>query len=82
MDENATYFKGWMDTSVGKVARISTHMRLRDKLGGCGVRWGIKRMHYTVPAGLYAVGKPDHESQVVVTANYKLGFDLVRRELV
>ena len=82
MDEKATYFKGWMNTSVGKVARISTHMGLRDKLAGCGVRWGIKRMHYTVPAGLYAIGEPDPESPVVVTANYKLSFDLVRRELV
>jgi hypothetical protein len=81
VDEKATYFKGWMDTPVGRVARISTHMGLKDKLGGCCVRWGIGRMHYTVPAGLYAIGEPDSESQVLVTANYKLSFDLLRREL-
>ena len=81
MDEKATYFKGWMNTPVGKVPRIATHMCFRDKLGGCKVRWGIKRMHYTVPAGLYGLGKPDAESQVLVTANYKLSFDLLRREL-
>jgi len=70
-----------MHTPVGKVARISTRMGLRDKLGGFRVRWGIGRMHYNVPAGLYAVGDPDADSPVLVTANYKLSFDLLRREL-
>ena len=56
-------------------------MELKDKLGGFGVRWGINRMHYAVPAGLYAVGEPDSDSQVLVTSNYKLSFDLLRREL-
>ena len=81
VDEKATWFRGWMETSIGRVARISTHMGLRDKLGGCRVRWGIRRMHYNVPAGLYAVGHPTPESPVLVTANYKLSFDLLRREL-
>ena len=81
VDEKATWFKGWQQTPVGKVASISTHMVLKDKLGGCRVRWGIRRMHYTVPAGLYAVGEPDSDSPVLVTANYKLSFDLLRREL-
>ena len=81
VDEKATWFKGWQRTPVGKVASISTHMGLKDRLGGCRVRWGIRRMHYTVPAGLYAVGEPDSDSPVLVTANYKLSFDLLRREL-
>ena len=81
MDEKASWFSGWMETSVGRVARISTHMGFSDKLGGCRVRWGIRRMHYNVPAGLYAVGEPTPESTVLVTANYKLSFDLLRREL-
>lgn len=81
VDEKATWFKGWQETPVGKVASISTHMGLKDKLGGCRVRWGIRRMHYTVPAGLYAVGQPGPDSPVLVTANYKLSFDLLRREL-
>jgi acetyl-CoA decarbonylase/synthase complex subunit gamma len=81
VDEKATWFKGWRQTPVGKVAGISTHMGLQDKLGGCRVRWGIRRMHYTVPAGLYAVGEPGSDSPVLVTANYKLSFDLLRREL-
>jgi len=39
------------------------------------------RMHYTVEPGLYAVGKPDERSPVLVTANYKLSFDKLRNEL-
>ena len=81
VDEKATWFRGWLETSIGRVACISTHMGLRDKLGGCRVRWGIWRMHYNVPAGLYAVGRPTAEYPVLVTANYKLSFDFLRREL-
>jgi hypothetical protein len=39
------------------------------------------RMAYTVEPGLYAVGSPDKDSEVLVTANYKLTFDIVRRNL-
>lgn len=81
VDEKATWFRGWLETSVGRVARISTHIGFRDRLGGYKVRWGIRRMHYNVPAGLYAIGQPTAESPVLVTANYKLSFDLLRREL-
>lgn len=38
-------------------------------------------MSYLVPPGLYAVGSPGPEDPVVVTANYKMSYDLVRREL-
>jgi len=38
-------------------------------------------MRYRVAPGLYAVGAPDGGSPVVVTANYKMSFDLLRRAL-
>ena len=38
-------------------------------------------MSYTVDPGLYAAGNPSPESPVLVTANYKLSFDMLRREL-
>ena len=38
-------------------------------------------MNYLVPAGLYAIGEPTPDAPVVVTANYKMSFDLVRRAL-
>lgn len=45
------------------------------------MRWGIGRMSYMVDPGLYAVGKPDKTSSVLVSGNYKLTFDTLRREL-
>ena len=45
------------------------------------VRWGIGRMNYRISPGLYAVGKPDDTSVTLVSANYKLTFDTLRREL-
>jgi len=38
-------------------------------------------MRYSVEPGLYALGEPDAESDVFVTANYKLSFDILRKEL-
>jgi len=38
-------------------------------------------MSYIVPPGLYAVGLPDESSPVIVTANYKMTYDLVRKAL-
>jgi acetyl-CoA decarbonylase/synthase complex subunit gamma len=38
-------------------------------------------MDYLVPAGLYAVGAPTAADPVVVTANYKMSYDIVRRAL-
>jgi len=38
-------------------------------------------MHYRVEPGLYAVGTPTAESPVFVSANYKLSFDNLRREM-
>lgn len=45
------------------------------------VRWGIGRMNYTVKPGLYAVGQPDADSEVLVTANYRMTFDMLRTSL-
>jgi acetyl-CoA decarbonylase/synthase complex subunit gamma len=38
-------------------------------------------MHYTVGPGLYALGNPDSNSPVLVTANYKMSFDKLRGAL-
>lgn len=52
-----------------------------DKLGSAMVRAGIGRGVYRVAPGLYCAGKPDGDSPVLVTANYKLTFDILRRQL-
>ena len=61
--------------------RISTALTWADRLGSWKARWGIGRMGYLVPPGLYAIGSPSHDSPVLVTANYKMSYDIVRRAL-
>jgi hypothetical protein len=72
---------GTIDTPLGKVPRVGPELSPSDRLGGCKVRWGIGRYDYTVVPGLYALGEPGADSPVLVTANYKLSFDALRREL-
>jgi acetyl-CoA decarbonylase/synthase complex subunit gamma len=38
-------------------------------------------MSYLLPPGLYAIGAPGPDDPVVVTANYKMSYDLVRQSL-
>jgi CO dehydrogenase/acetyl-CoA synthase delta subunit len=63
------------------VRDLGTTLSWRDVVGGWRVRWGIGRMRYQVEPGLYRVGEPAPESPVLVTANYKLTVDTVRRAL-
>ena len=63
------------------VKTVSTSLTLTDHLGAWKARWGIGRMDYTVEPGLYAVGTPDNDSPVFVSANYKLTFDTLRKNL-
>ncbi|HNX59210.1 MAG TPA: mercury methylation corrinoid protein HgcA [Spirochaetota bacterium] len=72
---------GTIDTAAGPVPVISTQLKLKDHLGAVNVRWGLGRMDYRVRPGLYAVGNPDADSPVIVSANYKLTFDSLRKEL-
>ena len=72
---------GEVMTSVGPVPRVSTEMSTSDRLGIWKLRWGIGRMGYTVPPGLYSLGEPDAGSDVLVTANYRMTFDLLRSSM-
>ncbi|MCX7655111.1 MAG: mercury methylation corrinoid protein HgcA [Treponemataceae bacterium] len=60
---------------------VSSQLTMRDKWGGIKVRWGFGRSKYVVTPGLYACGNPTSTSVVLVTANYKLSFDTLRKEL-
>ncbi|MCK5130133.1 MAG: acetyl-CoA synthase subunit gamma [Clostridiales bacterium] len=71
----------YIKTSVGDVAVVKTTLDAEDKLGAFRVRIGIKRDDYRVNPGVYAVGNPDDSSPVLVSANYKLSFDALRKEL-
>lgn len=68
-------------TPSGTARVVDTNLTLKDKLGTLRVRFGINRYNYLIVPGLYAVGKPDKDSKVLVTANYKLTFDVLRKNL-
>lgn len=73
--------EGFLDTPAGRVPQVKTKLERPDHLGAVLVRLGIGRGRYRVAPGLYAVGSPAPESPVLVTANYKLTFDALRKEL-
>jgi hypothetical protein len=75
------FVSDFTETSVGAVPIIATTLEMPDFIGTLRARFGISRDRYRVAPGLYATGKPDAESPVLVTANYKLSFDSLRREL-
>lgn len=75
------YIIGWIDTKAGKVPKVSTDLSRADKWGSFKVRGAFSRMNYMVEPGIYAVGNPNQDSIVFVSANYKLSFDILRREL-
>jgi hypothetical protein len=64
-----------------EAVKVSTELSFSDVMGSWKARWGINRMNYRVDAGLYYVGQPDANSPVLVTANYKMSFDALRKEL-
>lgn len=70
-----------IQTLVGTIPQVSSSLKWKDYLGTFKVRWGIGRMHYTVEPGLYALGTPNDQSPVLVTANYKMSFDKLREAL-
>ncbi len=69
---------GQIETPAGHVPRVATRLTWRDHLGAVAMRWGVGRDRYQVDPGLYAVGCPTADSPVLVSANYKLSFDVLR----
>jgi acetyl-CoA decarbonylase/synthase complex subunit gamma len=70
-----------IDTPAGPVPIVPTRLSLGDRLGSWRMILGIGRSRYRVLPGLYAVGRPAPSDRVLVTANYKLSFDRLRRVL-
>lgn len=66
---------------MGPVPRVKTSLGPADHLGTVRVRTGIARNQYKINPGLYCTGNPSNQSPVFVTANYKLSFDSLRKEL-
>jgi len=77
----ANYITGFINTNVGQIPQVATRLSRSDYLGTMMVRWSINRNNYSVKPGLYAIGNPDVGSDVFVSANYKLSFDHLRKNL-
>ena len=60
---------------------LSASLTIKDRIGSWKARWGIGRMDHFVDPGLYSVGSPGERSPVLVTANYKMTVDRVRKNL-
>jgi hypothetical protein len=68
-------------TPVREVMKVSSEWSRADYWGMVKSRVSAFRMNYAVAPGLYAFGEPTKDSEVLVTANYKLTFDTLRRSL-
>jgi hypothetical protein len=75
------FVTGRIATPNGEVPQVSSELAWDDRWGAVKVRWGVGRMQFTVDPGLYGLGNPHEDSPVLVTANYKLSFDELRRAL-
>jgi len=75
------FVTGSVSTPAGIVPRVSAALHWRDRWGSIKARWGVGRMDYAIDPGLYALGSPDRESAVLVSANYKMSFDRLRGSL-
>ncbi|MHB1661775.1 MAG: mercury methylation corrinoid protein HgcA [bacterium] len=62
--------------------KISSKWTPSDYFGSLKCRVSnLFRMKYKIEPGLYSLGEPDENSDVFVSANYKLSFDILRKEL-
>ena len=75
------FVAGHLDTAAGKVPLVHAELTAADRRGTTAARWGVGRMEYKVVPGLYALGTPDGASPVLISANYKMSFDVLRSSL-
>ena len=61
--------------------QATSETTFKDRLIYLKSRLGIKRSSYRVDPGLYALGAPDQDSPVFVTANYSPSFRALRTAL-
>ncbi|MCP4682770.1 MAG: acetyl-CoA synthase subunit gamma [Desulfobacterales bacterium] len=80
-DFKQPFVTGSIQTPAGAVPQIQATLARTDRWGSIKARWGVGRMDYTLDPGLYALGTPDENSTVLVTANYKMSFDRLREAL-
>jgi hypothetical protein len=67
--------------SIPELKTASYELDKKNKRDHLAARMGYRRMSHLVEPGLYALGKPNLESPVFVTANYTLSFDALRTSI-
>ena len=75
------FVKRFMLTPSGRVPVVKSSHSLSDWAGTIRARLGISRNNYIIAPGLYSIGNSGSNSPVLVTANYKLTFDILRKML-
>lgn len=76
-----SFICGVIKTDLGNIPQVTSELTAKDRRGTFLARWNIGRMHFIVEPGVYALGNPTPESPVLVTANYKMSFDVLRSSL-
>ena len=76
-----SFVLGVIAAPAGPLPKVSSQLTREDHCGTIKARLGAGRMTYAIDPGLYALGKPDDQSPVLVTANYKMSFDHLRQSL-
>lgn len=71
----------WVQQGPLNVPIVTTELSNKDYLGTLKIRCGFSRDQYKIPTGLYGIGQPGQDSEVLVSANYKYTFDVLRRDL-
>ena len=69
------------DRSAQSIEQTTSRLTAANTRDHILARWGINRAGHRVQPGLYALGEPDPDSPVFVTANYTLSFDALRSAL-
>ncbi len=75
------FVTGVYSTVMGPVPKVDAKLTGADRWGAVKARWGAGRMEYKIDPGLYALGYPDEQSNIFVSANYKMSFDVLRAAL-
>lgn len=72
------YYSG---KNLYKSTAVSSDLTFRDLTGRWMARWNIGRMNFRVKPGLYNIGNPGRDSEVFISSNYKMSFDVLRKNL-
>jgi hypothetical protein len=73
--------EGSLETPAGIIPVFRSRYGLNEAAHRVWLRFGFGRKRFRIPPGLYAVGNPAENAPVLVTCNYKMTVDLLRRDL-